>query len=173
MNKFFWRIGVFPVMLCSVVMLGCSAHSRTSAGPETHNQTAGATPAGYETPDQKAVASSVAIGRNNEQKGIMSSADYLRWEQVGNKVSAQRHMDDSDVDWALSVMQKPSTRPAQVRVMMMGLFLSPHTFGPTQQQKIRAAVTPLLTSSDLVEKDYAKAVIYGRPKRTQHIPVKG
>ena len=89
----------------------------------------------------------------------MTSDDYLRWEQVGNKISQKKQIDDDDLDWATSLIHKPSTSPSDVHELVMGLFLTARTFTPLQQQKIRAAVTPLLSSSDGDEAKWAKAVL--------------
>lgn len=89
----------------------------------------------------------------------MSSADYLHWEKVGDSVSAQRHMSDNDLAWAISMLQKPSTQPAEVHEMMIGLFLTMKTFEPMQKEKIRDAVLPLTNTRDPVEAKYVKVVL--------------
>lgn len=145
MNKTFRLMVFFAFTLCFVASAGCNAQTHISQSRET--------------PNQRAVKTSAAISHNEEKLGIMTSADYLHWEQVSNKVSAQRRMSDDDLDWAVSMMQKPSTQPADVHEKMMGYFLTMRTFGPMQQQKIRAAVTPLLSSHDPLELKYVQAVI--------------
>lgn len=89
----------------------------------------------------------------------MSSEDYLRWEQVGNKVGLRKRIDDDDLDWAISMMKKTSTQPAEVHMDIMSLFLTAKAFTPEQQEKIRNAVNPLLLSSDRDEPKWARAVI--------------
>lgn len=133
------------MMICLIALTGCAAH------PSADNKTA--------IRQRQTAKTSAKIGRAEEKQGIMTSEDYLKWEKVGNKVSLKRRIDDPDLDWAISVMGKPSTKPAEVHIMMMSLFLTIRAFTPAQQQKISAAVKPLLSSSDKDEPKWAKAVL--------------
>ena len=83
-----------------------------------------------------------------EEQGHMAAADYLRWEAVGDKVSRQGRIEDEDLDWAISTMQKPSTNPSELHSTIISLFLAPRTLTPSQKQKIHDAVLPLLSSKD-------------------------
>lgn len=144
MNMYIFRTLLVFLSLCCLGTVGCSSHSHGVQGPET--------------PDQKAVATSAAIALDDEQRGIMSSKDYLRWEQVGKQVSRDRRIDDADLDWAISTMSKPSTDAASVHMQMMGLFLTCRTLTPEQRQKIRWAANPLLSSPSKYDRKYAQAV---------------
>lgn len=146
MNKLIWATRVFPLIVCSSVLLGCASHSPNA---------------------QKLPASTYAIAHDEERFGIMSSADYIRWQEVANKIDLHRRIDDEDLDWAITAMQKPSTKPLDVHEHMMSLFSGVWAYGPGQQEKVRAAVTPLLASRDPFEVKYAKRVLSG-PHRSTH-----
>ncbi len=146
MSILIWAARISPLILCCSILLGCADHS----------------------PDaQKLPASTYTFGRDEERLGIMSSADYIRWQEVANKIDLSRRIDDEDLDWAISAMQKPSTRPLEVHQMMMALFQDVWVYGPGQQEKVRAAVTPLLASRDPYDVKYAKRVLSG-PHRPTH-----
>ena len=146
MSKLIGAARMFPLIICCSILMGCAAHSRDA---------------------QKLPASTYAIGRDNERLGIISSADYIRWQEVANKIDLHRRIDDEDLDWAISAMQKPSTRPSELHERIMSLFRDVWAYGPGQQEKVRAAVTPLLTSRDPFEVKYAKSVLSG-PHRPTH-----
>ena len=146
MSNLSWAARVFLLIVCCSILLGCAAHS----------------------PDaQKLPVSTYRIAGDYERLGIMSSADYIRWQEVANKVDLHRRLDDEDLDWAISAMQKPSAKPLDVHEHMMSLFSGVWAYGPGQQEKVRAAVTPLLASRDPFEVKYAKRVLSG-PHRPTH-----
>lgn len=134
-------VSVLLIILFVITLSGCATHSRSSVS-----------------------TTSAAIADKNQKAGIMTSADYLHWEQVSNKVATTRRIDDADLDWAISMMQKPSTNPPEVHSLMMGLFLTLRTATPLQQNKIRDAVTPLLASTDKYDPKWAKAVLKKFPE---------
>ncbi len=109
--------------------------------------------------EQRAEKNSAQIGQSLQNTGVMSSVDYRRWEDVGNKVGTQRKIDDADLDWALSTMQKPSTDSAEVAIRMMGLFMTAKTFTPLQHEKIWSAVGPLRFSKNIREGKWATACL--------------
>lgn len=109
--------------------------------------------------EQSSAASTTAINQKVEKDGIMARTDSEQWERLGTKVSRTKQLDDADVDWAISMMHKPSTVPAVVHAQMMGLFLDMRTFSPSQREKILQAVTPLLSSTNPMDRKYAQAVI--------------
>lgn len=150
MNVAISRVLIAPLALCCTLILGCGSHA--------HNAKA------YETPNQRAVAASAAIAQDDQQRGIMSSKDYLRWEQVGNQVSRTRSISDADLDWALSTINQPSTDPAAVHLQMIGLFVTCRTLTPEQRLKIRQAVTPLLSSSDKHDRKAAEIALRRIPE---------
>lgn len=145
MPKTFDRVLLVSLILCCISTLGCNSRSHDTQRSET--------------PDQKTMATSAAIALDDERRGIMSSKDFLHWEQISNQVSRDRRMDDTDSDWAVSMMSKPSTDPASVHMDMTGLFLTCRTLTPEQRQKIRQAVTPLLSSPNKYDRKTAQVVL--------------
>lgn len=127
--------------LCLIGLTGCAKQSQ---------------PISYEQPTPK---TSAAIAQKAQRDGVMSSEDYLHSEELGKKVRHEKRLDDADIDWAVATMNKPSTAAWSVHTQMMALFLDMKTFTPSQREKIRVAVTPLLASKDPLDQKYAKAVI--------------
>lgn len=145
MSKVCVQAMLVSLVLCSAILTGCGTHSQANNANVT--------------PEQRAAKTSAIIGQSNERRGVMSSEDYSRWEHMGDKDGMVAHISDDDLDWAISVMRKPSTNPTIVHMRVMGLFLTVQAFTDVQRQKIKTAVTPLLSSADTEDVKWAKAVL--------------
>lgn len=124
----FSRHGFFLVALAlcltlsAITFVGCSAHRQA----------------------QKVAPDAATIDRSWAKAGIMSFSDSQHIRQLHEKVLRGGTLDDSDIDWLIAVLHKPSTAPTDSHTTVMAT-LAMGRPTPAQRQKIRSAVTPLLT----------------------------
>lgn len=131
----------FTAFFCLSVLTGCAAQSQT-----THNT-------------QKHEIRIAANAHNMDASGVMTNADYQHIQQLAEKARKNKTLDDADVDWTIANMGMKSSAPDVRHVQFMALFLMMKTYTPTQEQKIRVAVMPLLSSTSPLDQKYAHAVI--------------
>lgn len=117
-------------VICSVTIPGCAAHHLVTRA------------------ERREIQRTATEGLQMEQMGIMSSADYQRRKLLENDVDAGKKLDDNDVDWLIVLLNKPSKQPGILQDMVMLVFLRMHNIAPSQQQKIREAMRPILSSED-------------------------
>lgn len=143
MLKLHYRTIVFALAVCFSLcaLSGCAAQSQSSRNNQKHE------------------ARIAASARNMDASGVMTSADYQHIQQLAEKARKNKTLDDADVDWTIANMGMKSSVADVRHVQFMALFLMMKTYTPTQQQKIRMAVTPLLSSTSSLDQKYAHAVI--------------
>ena len=82
-----------------------------------------------------------------ERNGIMSGADHHRVALLQDNAEAGKQLSDDDVEWLLTLLQKPSKQPEILQSRVLLVILHMHIITSAQQQKIRQAMPPLLSGS--------------------------
>lgn len=124
---------VFPglFVLAALVLAGCS----------------------HQTPEQKEAQT---IGAGMQQSGTMSQADYVRVREMGHQVTASHTISDADLDWDLAFLKRSDNGIARARALTVISEINP--MSDAQKAKISPVVTPYLTSSDELTRQYAQRV---------------
>lgn len=87
----------------------------------------------------------------------MSRPDYVRLRQIRDSIRQSRQISDSDLDWSLSLLKSSSEPTARSRVMTMFVLLK--NTPQAQKDKVKGAVTPLLSSQDELDRKSAELVL--------------
>lgn len=100
---------------------------------------------------QDEIAMNARMGLQWEKQGGMSRADWVHTEFLNSKLNQEKHLDDADVDSLIAILRVPSQTLGISHATVMVIFQKMRDKGMrdvplSQQQKIREAVTPLLTS---------------------------
>ena len=120
-----------PLVLAAFVAAGCS----------------------HQTAEQKEAQS---IGAGMQQSGTMSQADYVRVREIGHQVAASHTISDADLDWDLAFLKRSGNGIARARALTVLSEINAPS--DAQKAKISPAVTPYLTSSDVLTQQYAQRV---------------
>lgn len=89
-----------------------------------------------------------------ERNGVMSETNYVRLRAQNDGIRSTGKISDSDLEWALSLLKQSKSALAHTRVMT-GLSILRQA-SPSQKTKMTEALTPYLSSSDLLDQNAAK-----------------
>ncbi len=96
------------------------------------------------------------IGADWQQLGWMTQQDYVKLRQMTDGVRNSGALADPDLDWSLNLMRKGRNDVAHARVLGMYTLLRQIT--PAQREKLQAAIAPLLTSTNRLDRASAARV---------------
>jgi beta-lactamase regulating signal transducer with metallopeptidase domain len=101
--------------------------------------------------DKDQIVQDARSGLQWEKQGAMSRADWVHVDFLEQKLHQEKHVDDTDIDSLAAILKEPLTTVSVSPATVMAFFRNMQGAGlrpvpETQQQKIRAAVTPFLTS---------------------------
>ena len=107
----------------------------------------------HQTAEQKEVQS---IGVGMQQSGTMSQADYVRVREMEHQVAASHTISDADLDWDLAFLKQSDNGIARARALTVLSEIN----APSDAQKVKISpvVTPYLSSSDELTRQYARRV---------------
>jgi len=105
------------------------------------------------------ITSMAELGFHWEQDGQVPRADTVHVFLLFSKLKQRKQLEDADIDSLVAILREPSLTPSVTRTSVMGLFHRLPDASPAQQQKIREAVTPFLTSQDQWERKFAERVM--------------
>ncbi len=117
------------------------------------------------------IASYAHMGFWNERRGVGSRALWVLTELLNRKLNQKGRLDDADVDALAALLREPHKTPSVDMATVLALFrdmreAKMRPVPPSQQQKIREAVTPFLTSRsqrptlDKLVHKFAKEVLH-------------
>ncbi len=94
------------------------------------------------------------IGKDMQKSGVMTETNYVRLRAQIDGIRATGKISDSDLDWSLSLLKQSRNVLAHTRIMT-GLSILRQA-SPSQKAKITEALTPYLSSSELLDRNAAK-----------------
>lgn len=99
------------------------------------------------------------IAEDYDKQGILSKSDYWHLHTI-YQTEQNQPLQNEDLEWLINLLQKPSTDPPTKNAKVMAAFLDLKV-PPTEQQnqRIVAAVTPLLSSKSELDRNYAASVL--------------
>ncbi len=87
------------------------------------------------------------LGNKLQEQGIETQSDYIRFKQIETQIKQTKSISDSDLEWMLALMKKPSTHPEIVVPDVLAVIDLLKIMTPSQKQSIFDAAVPLLTSN--------------------------
>jgi hypothetical protein len=139
-------IGIAAIVALTVLLVTRSRGGEHLGGTAVH--------AGPLTPAELA-----RNAANSQAAGWMSSQDYTTLHAVQQRVISTGTISDADLDWSLALLRR-SADPLP-RAKVMGMFRSRLHASPSQKERIRAAIEPLLSSADHLDQQYARSAMRG------------
>ena len=99
------------------------------------------------------------LGFQGEKDEHVLRTDSVHIFLLFDKLGQHKLIEDSDIDALIAILHKPGAIGGITHEEIMGFFRRLPDTSPIQQQKIREAVTPFLTSQDKSEQKFAQRVI--------------
>ena len=99
------------------------------------------------------------LGFHSEKTGQASRADTVHVFLLESKLRWHNPLDDADIDSLVAILRQSFGKPNLARMGVIGIFHRLPSASAAQQQKIRAAVMPLLTSQDAWERRGAEFIL--------------
>lgn len=109
------------------------------------------------------------MGREFAEAHIMDSDDTTRYQQISRGVAKTHAISDEDLDWMLSLMNKPADSAGtqqeeafgttQRKFLVLGTLELVKKSSSPQQTKAFAALLPILSGTDTLNKGEADSVV--------------
>lgn len=99
------------------------------------------------------------MGLQMEREGSTSHGDWMHLFLLEQKFHQAKALDDADIDSLIAMLRTPSKPKDITHVDALAIFRQMRDVPLSRQQKIREAVTPLLTSSNKWDRRLAQQVL--------------
>lgn len=108
-----------------------------------------------------------AISQSWVSQGALTQQDHDRATGTIGSVRQTGKVSDADLDWLLSLLQRPTSNPVAVHLLVMAGLINLTSVSEDQSRKIQAAMAPFERSSDSTEQQLSTLVVKTIRQSTQ------